>query len=398
MLPQVFTFCDAIHELEEFAREASISAAGRTIRGAIRRAYREIISAHDWSCLRANGRIFLKACQDTGTVTYDHTGGTYERELTLSGASWPTDAINYSVRIETDNGDVVCDIDERKSDTVVTLNATMNPGADIAAGAEYTCYPRYYRLPNDYLSMDQPVEEALDTLGQYISPAEMLNLDRYTSTSGDVEYFTIMPVPDLYGVMGLYVYPYADADRTLDFVYRRKPRELRYIGTDVSESPGTITVSDGSTTVSAYGGTISIFTADHIGSILRIGTSSTKLPTGLDGLLPYAEQRTILEYTSDVEVTVDAEIQTTRSSVKYSITDPIDLDAMVYDAMMANAKMFIAYEKGAKNADQLAGLAANSLFRAKCADTRVTQRRVAGSRIIYEQRLSDSPQSNRYEV
>ncbi len=377
MKPQVFTYCDAVHELEEFAREASISAAGRAIRSAVRRAYRDIAAAYDWVCLRANGRIQLQAYQDDGTVEYDHTGGTYERQLTLTGATWPTDAIDWAVRIATDNGDVVCDIEERKSGTVVTLDATMNPGQDIAAGASYTAYPRYYRLPNDFASMDQPVEEALSSLGQYVTHAEMLTLDRYYSTGGDVERYTIAPVPDLIGVMGLFVQPFADTTRTLDFVYKRIPRDLRYVGTDVSESPGTITVVAGSSTVT---GSSTAFSSLHVGSILRVGTSSSKLPTGLEGILPYSEQRVIADCASATSLTLDANIATSKSSVKYAITDPIDFDPLVYDAMMATAKKYLAIEKNADNWRQIAALADEALFRAKCANTRAVQRMVAGER------------------
>ena len=325
-----------------------------------------------------------------------NSGGTYERQLTLTGATWPADAIDWAVRIDTGDNEVVCDIEERKSNTVVTLNATMCPVADVAAGATFIAYPRYYRLPNDFCSMDAPVEEALQSLGQYVSPSEMLRLDRYYNTSGEICYYTIAPVPDLYGTMGLFVQPYSDENRTLDFIYNRKPRELRYVGTDLSESPGTIAVVAGTATVTASGtGTSGVFTDEHVGSLLRIGTSTTKLPTGLDGLLPYAEQRVIASCDSDTVVTLDANISTSRSGVKYSITDPIDLDALVYDAMMALAKQYLAIEKNAKNWQQIAGMATNAIFRAKCGDNRVTQRRVAGIRRTYEPRLSDSPQSHR---
>jgi hypothetical protein len=395
MLPQVFTYCDAVHDLEEFAREASISAAGRSIRAAIRRAYREIVSTHDWSCLHANGRIQLKASQDDGTVTYDHTGGTYERQVTLVGDTWPDDVIDWAVRIETDEGEIVCDVEERKSDTVITLDATMNPGQDVAAGASYVAYPRYYRLPNNFLSIDQPVEEALHTLGKYVSPGEMLQLDRYYNESGDIRYFTIAPVPDLYGTMGLFVQPHSDTARTLDFMYKIRPRELRYVGTDLAESPGTIVVVAGSNDVA---GTTTPFTSGMVGSLLRIGTSTTKLPTGLDGLMPYAEQRTITTYTSATAITLDTGVVASASGVKYSVTDPLDLDAVVYDAMMAMAKKYLAIEKNAKNWSQIAQLAEESLFNAKCGDNRVYSRRVVGVRWSGEQRLADSPRANRYEV
>ena len=396
MKPQVFTYADAVKELEEFCREASISASSRPIRSAIRRAYREVVDAHDWSCLHVNGRVKLQAYQDDGTVGFDLTGGTYERQLTLVGDTWPTDAEDWAVRIETDDGEwVVCDIEARKSSTVVTLNAVMCPVADVTAGASYVAYPRYYRLPNDFGSMDTPVEEALGQLGQYVTPQRMLELDRHHNDSGDIQYFTIGPVPDLYGTMGLFVNPYSNAAETLDFMYKRKPRDLRYVGVNLSESPGTITATADSATIA---GSSTTFVADHVGSLLRVGTSTTEMPTGLDGLLPYSEQRTITAYSSATAVTVDTTITTTRSAVQYSITDPIDLEPSVYDAMMAMARKYIAIEKNHANWKAVAALADERLFRAKCGDCRVTSRQVAGARLTNVTRLSDSPTSNRYEV
>ena len=394
MKPQVFTYADAVAELEDFAREASITASGRPVRGAIRRAYRDIVSARDWSCLLSNGRIQLKAFQEDGTVGYDHTGGAYERQLTLVDDTWPTDIEDWAVRVEMDESWVVCDVESRKSSTVVTLDTTMCPGQDIAAGASYVAYPRYYRLPTDYVSMGAPVEEALHTLGRYVSPQKMLELDRYHNTSGSIQYFTIAPVPDLYGQMGLFVQPYSDTARTLDFMYRRRPRELRYVGTDLSESPGTLVVVSGS---AAVVGTDTEFASDHVGSLLRIGSSTSRLPTGLDGLLPYVEQRTITAYTTTESVTLDTTVSTSKSGVKYSITDPIDLDPHVYDAMMALAKKQLAIEKRMKEWSTMADLADEAMFRAKCADNKVTTRRVAGAQITYESRLADSPLSSRYE-
>lgn len=396
MNPQVMTFADAVQDLEEFCREASISAAGRAVRGAIRRAYREIVDAHDWACLHGNGRIQLQAYQDTGTVEYDHTGGTYERQVTLTGATWPSDIEDWAIRIDTGDNEVVCDVEAYKTASVITLDATMNPGKDVASGATYDAYPRYYRLPNDFMSMDKPVEESLQSLGRYVSMERMLELDRYYNTSGEVQYFTIAAAPDLFGTMALFVQPYSDEDRTLDFTYKRRPRELRYVGTDLSESPGTISIYPGGT--ATISGASTSFASTHVGSLLRIGTSASSMPTGLDGLLPYAEQRTIVAYTSATSVTLDAAPSVSQIGVKYSITDPIDLSPNVYDAMMALAKKFVAVEKNAKNAAAVAAQAAETLFRAKCADQRVFGRRAAGPEPDPTWRLADSPTANRYVV
>lgn len=394
MNPQVFSFADAVTELEEFAREASISTSTRPIRSSIRRAYREIVEAGDWNCLHVNGRIMLKAAQTTGTVVYDHTGGVFARLLTLTGAIWPTDAEDWSVRISTDDGEVVCDIASRLTDTQVLLDATLNPGEDVAAGASYMAYPRYYRLPNDFRSLDRPVEESFQGIGQYVTLERMLELTQDNTDTGTIQYFTVAPIPDLVGAWGLFVQPAADTSRPIEFVYKRIPRDLKYVGTDIAESPGTIAITAGTAAVS---GTSTVFVAGHAGSLLRIGTSATRVPTGLDGLYPYAEQRIIASYGSALSVTVDNTVTAAASGVKYSITDPIDLDPSAYDAMIALAKKYLAIEKNAKNWQQIAALADERLHRAKMGDNRVYSRIVCGVQRSGS-RLSDAPLSAVQEV
>jgi hypothetical protein len=359
----VFAYADAITEIEEFAREASISTTSRGIRSPIRRAYREIVECHDWACLHINGRIMLQAAQDTGTVTYTHAGGLFARLLTLVGATWPADIADWSVRIETADGPVVCDVATRLTDTQVMLDATLNPGEDVAAGASYSAYPRYYRLPNDFRSMDRPVEESFQGIGQYVTFEKMMELSQEDSTPGTITYYTVASIPDLIGSWGLYV-------------YKRIPRDLRYGGTDLAEAPGTIAVAAGSAAVL---GTTTTFSSGHEGSLLRIGSSATRVPTGLDGLYPYVEQRVITTYNSALSLTLDNTVNANASGVKYSITDPIDLDPSAYDAMIALAKKYLAMEKNAKNWQAVAALADERLRHAKGGDNRVYSRVVCGN-------------------
>lgn len=394
MEPQVFTFADALQDLEEFAREADISAAERSVRGAIRRAYREITAADDWTCLRSNGRILLEAAVTDGTVDYVHTGGAYERQLTLTGDVWPADVEDWSVQITTDEGWVICDVESRKSDTVITLDSVMNPRRDVA-DASYACFPRYYRLPADFGSIEQPLDESFGCLGEYVTPQHMLELSRENVTAANVQYYTIAAVPDLYGAMGIFLDSYFTEHKVVDFIYKRKPRELRYAGKDPAESPGTISVVAGSVTAT---GTITVFAPGHVGALLRIGSSASKIPTGLDGLSPYVEQRVIAAWGSVLSVNLDAGPAASATGVKYAITDPLDVDSVVYDAMLALAKKYLAAEKNAKNWRQLSDLAAESLFRAKCADNRVTQRRWAVPRRTPGTRLAQTPRSWRTEI
>lgn len=70
----------------------------------------------------------------TGTVVYDHTGGANERQLTLTGGTWPTWAKSPGrIFINED----WYSLDTRVSDSIVTLKSTDNPGADVASTTFY---------------------------------------------------------------------------------------------------------------------------------------------------------------------------------------------------------------------------------------------------------------------
>lgn len=380
-VPYLFTYADAISDLVDLAQGHGMSASQPVLRRCVKQAYRQLFAAHDWSFLYSPGRIQLQAAQGTGTVVYDHTGGTYERQLTITGATWPTWAEDAVVRFNS----VVCEIESRKSDTVVTLDATMNPGADVAS-TTFSCYPRWYVLPPDFGAMTRPLETTKWVGAQNISPTEMLALDRYREDTGNVKYYSIGSAHGLYGSMALGVFPPSNATETLDFVYKKRQRDLRYTGHDGGDYAGTISVSQDTAAVTGSG---TSFVSGMVGSILRLGDTSNR-PTGLDGLYPWAEQRAISAVASSTGLTLDANVTTGYSAVKYVVTDPLDIDAAVYDAFLALCERSLAIARDWKNKAEFVALAEKAVFDAKCADGRVQQRRIAGMPTRFAVRLKDS--------
>jgi hypothetical protein len=380
--PRLLTFCDVQDTLEALCSGYGVSAPPDVLKRCVLDAYNEVVSLHDWSCLYRNGRIQLHAPQTTGTVTFDLTGGTYERQLTLAGSTWPTWAEDAAVRF----GDIVCDIESRKSSTVVTLDATMCPGTDVAS-TTYTLYPRWYRLPSDCVSISRPHGETSWAIGECISPEQMLSLDRYEDCTGDIEYYAVAAAPDLYGQMALYVHPASDADKTFDFLYKRRPRDLRYSGKETACTAGTIAVTAGSATVT---GTSTTFDASMVGSIFRIGTSTTNPPTGVEGQYPWVDERCVIDVTSATSLTLDAAVTTTRSGVKYRISDPIDLDVSLHNAFQRLCERNLARARNVDGQGNFEHYAKTAVFQAKCADARVGQRRVAGTPQVYLTRLADA--------
>ncbi len=121
------TYADLVeHGLDYLGGEPDAPAL-RDARRAALSAYREVANARTWSYLYQQGRLTTSAPYATGTVAYHHAGGIYARMLILSGGTWPDWAADGDVRI----GVVSHKADERKSDTVLTLDPALNPGADI---------------------------------------------------------------------------------------------------------------------------------------------------------------------------------------------------------------------------------------------------------------------------
>ena len=369
MIPEVFTASDAIAALGDFISGLDRGSANHPeMFRALQQAYREVGSYRDWSFLRTNGRVFLRAPYTTGTITYDLAS----RGLTLADGTWPSWAEDGSVRIS----DVVHDV-ASVSGLVATLDAVMSPVADVAAGTSYSLFPRWYALPNDLKSMfDVEDEDRTFTSGRYVSPEVMAKLIRSGTETGDVIAWTVRAVPDLIGTMGLFVYPASDEAQTLDFLYNRHPRPLRYSGYGTAETAGTIAVTAAGATVT---GTDTLFDSRMVGSLLRISENSTAEVSGLEGPNAYAEQRSIKAVASTTSLTLDAAVITSRSGVTYRITDPIDLKADVHLALMRSAEYHLATAKNTKDRTLAFRISEDAKRKASMADGRTRATRIAGS-------------------
>lgn len=386
--PIVNTYWDAINSLSEFAQSIGVSASPGQMRQYVEEAYREVGSAHDWSFLHVNGRVLVQAPYETGTVVFDYTGGTYERQLTLTSGTWPDWIENACIRFDGN----ICDVESRKSDTVVTLDAQMCPLEDVAS-TTYSAFPRWYILPSDFVSMDQPMSESDWQLGNARTPPELMALLTNDTSTGDIQFYAVGPAPDTYGSMALYVWPPSDATEVLTFAYKRRPRDIQYVGT-TNDCPGTIQVSADSKTVT---GSSTAFANDMSGSVLRIGASSTYLPTGRFGQYRYAEQKIIQSITGTGTLEADSAVVTSRTGVKYAVTDPIDLDVCAYDAFMSCARKNLAVEKQPKNATLYVSAYQQALKQAKRADYRVTERLVGWTPSVTYTRLADSKSRTVYD-
>lgn len=369
--PEVCTYFDAVARLRQLGRVYT-GTPDDAMFMAIQDAYRRFANEHSWSFLTKQGRIAIQAAQTTGSVAFDRTGGaTCERQLTLTGATWPSDIQDWAIQFD----DIVCEVEQRHSDTVVQLDAVLCPPADVAAGTSYTAFPRWYPLPNDFAAMVSVMEETSCLSGSYVSPTAMEELMRWAFQTGDAYYWTIRSAPGLIGSYGLFLHGASTATETLDIMYRRRLRPLRYHGEAAADSVGTIAVTAGSTTVT---GTGTSFGSTHVGSLFLIGDDATNAPTGWVGDYPYVEKRAVRSVASATSLTLDGNVVTSRSGVKYRITDPIDLPIDVCPAFLKCCEAEYARLARLEERKELETAYLHEVQRAKGADCRVFQRRVVG--------------------
>src|SRR4051812_8487200 len=84
-----FTAYDAYERLLAGLGANPTQNAHRDIFRALNDATDEWGQVHDWNYFKTWLRIALHGSQTDGTIAYDHTGGAYERMVTLTGATWP---------------------------------------------------------------------------------------------------------------------------------------------------------------------------------------------------------------------------------------------------------------------------------------------------------------------
>lgn len=328
----LLTYHDLLDYITALTDGGARSKDLRLFKEAILGAYRDVSSAAEWGYYMTEGRVDLVANYNTGTITYDHTGGANERQLTLSGGTWPSWAAQGRIRIN----DVVYPVDSRVSSTVITLGSSMNPTADISSGSSYELYKSVYPLPTDLWRLYDVAVEKSYWVPYYITPTQWLQRERFVQTSGQTWAWTIMKSPDDDGRWALWVDPSPDTAEPLGFIYRRRPRTLRWSGTETEARSYTISGSSGSSTAT----TSTALPSSMVGSILRFGTTSTN-PSGLAGNSPFIEQHKIKSISSTT-VTIDGTLGQTYSSAKIVVSDPVDMNDQMQEALKAQLEYRLA--------------------------------------------------------
>lgn len=330
----------------------------RQAKKAIVEAYQELPTVRDWRYYFRRLLIRTAASQTSSTITYDHTGGSSERLVTLASGTWPTDAEKYEIIIS----NVRYEIDRRLSSTTLQLSERANPGADVAAGTSYTLVRDTYELPDDFLAMWELIDvEAPGRITSLPWPSDVFVENRINKTAGQPSFYTVMRTTKFASGYAVVFAPAPSTAREYDAVIKVAPKAL----TVLDENEGTVTVADAS---AAVAGTTTNFSQQHVGAVMRISKNATYLPTSLVGQItddlvnPYALQRVIQRVTDTTNLTLEqvSDYGAALTGSRYRISSRIDIEPgamFTYFMRLCEAKFAPADRKGVAEREALARVA-----------------------------------------
>lgn len=367
----LWTFQDFLQTLLDSIDVDRSGRSHRLAQQALIHAHRDLPFRHNWTYYNARFHLATEAKYTTGTIEYDHTGGSSERLVTLTGGTWPENARFGNIVVANQHYEV----EQRIDGTHLTLSAENNPGVDIAASTAYAWYRDCYLLPIDFARMSQLFDPANVRELDDVTPSEYLQKARVWRTPSVPYCYTLMQSRKHLGSLALFFGPAPESPVGYDAIYQRQPRELR----TEKESTGVVGVSG--TAVTGVG---TAFSQKHVGSVLRLSDNTQQEPTPYWGglsvpLNPYAAQRIITSVASATSATIDASA-TTDGNVKYTISDPIDIEAgamMTAFQMLAEAHLSRLLKR--EDAMQQMQLAEAAIVRAIQADERRMEMHAAAS-------------------
>jgi len=271
----------------------------------------------------------------TGTIAYDHTGGSSERLVTLTSGTWPSWAQYGVLLIDAKPYQVF----RRLSDTTLQLEEGSNPGADVASGTSYTLFRECFTLPADFGALLQ-----LDRLGTFdpmcVSPEYYGNAKVSQEFYGQPRMFMLQADRHLPGRMGFWFYPAPNAVENFRALYRRRPSVLTIYDT---QAEGSVTAGERTVTVSGV-----TLTQAMVGGVLRFGTS-TQYPEPVGASEnQFAEEMLIQAVTSSTTAIIaENAVNSFSAGTKIRISGRIDVAPGAMEmALLAGASWLLASKLG----------------------------------------------------
>ncbi len=365
---------------------------------------RDLANSFRWSYLLTVGRVLTDIPYNSGTITYQATSGAYPRLVTLTttdGTSFPSWSVGAYIRV----GFQAWKVSQMIDGFHLILDPQLNPGKDVLTvadiddddeddyvgtpptnGVEFQLYRDSYPMPADYIAQDQALYERNFGGMNYVHPREWLFEERFIFSQGTPQFFTVTGDVLYPGSLVMRIAPYPTDQKTIDFLYHRRPRELRL----VAEVRGTATVAAQSNVVSGSG---TFFNPNMVGSILRLSDTSQVAPTSVVGTYPAAFESVITGYVGANQVVVADNCPIALSGVKLVVSDALDIEeGAMLNAYLRGCESCLANVRTLKDKPDAQTLYARALAEAKSADSRTFSGRYVGDHLMTRrQRLVDMP-------
>lgn len=319
------TFSDAVdHVLDQVVGGDQSPRNRRQAIRAVREAYGEVPARRNWRYYYRAFTLQTVASQTTGTIAYDYTGGTYERQLTLTGATWPSSVAGYAVLID----GVRYGIEDRKSSTVVTLDETDCPTVDIASGESYTLTKDSYELPSSCRGIFTLYDAlAPGRMITCVDPGDIVRQRRITRATSLPTMYSVYRGELYSGGLAVHFAPSPNSVRSFQCYGLFWPNPLTIID---AQDAGTVAVTAGDTTVT---GTGTSFSSDYVGCVMRISPSgSVKIPTDIQGEVdknrvePYAIQGIVRSVSSTTSLILETPSPKTVTGSAYRFSSNVDIE------------------------------------------------------------------------
>lgn len=367
---QIMTLQDVVQRLLlEFSLPDDQARGRQLARMAASDAYSDVLAATSrWTWYDRTFLLHCNAPYSTGTIAYDHTGGTYERQLTLTDGTWPTWSIDGTVVID----DKYYEVEQRISDTVITLRESACPSADIASSTAYSLDRYRFDLPDDFASVLEAWDVSNDCSLSITPGAPTANLSFFIGRSpGQPMFGTIVASGGISGRLKFFLSPPPDEAIQIAIAYVARPRQMKI----EVESSGTASGDNAGIAITT---SKAVFTSAMKGSVLRLSSDAATQPTGPFGYQkaynPAAFESIIVRVIDSTHAHVADPLPQAFSSVFYTISDPVDVapDSMssAYSAC-AKHRMSKLLSQAQQAQDSLEGQARRQLREALALDARV---------------------------
>ena len=319
----IVTYQDMVEHVLDMFDEERTGRPLRTARRAVRAALRELLMAKRWSYYEADRQFTSEAQQTTGTIEYDHTGGLVENLVTLTGATFPSNVVNFRIIIDDKHYPIAAYVD----DTNVQLDPNDNPGADLS-NYSYKIYREAYPLPVNFATFGNLYDITNNRLVPMLGSDNQIAVKELAYDTPDTPWHVSLKNAGEYlNSQSLVLVPPPSSVLHYRYTYQRDARQLQ---TELYDT-GTVSVADGGTNVTVTTGS---FTSAHVGCIIRFGDASnppTSVFGGLDGTdNPFVDQATITHVaTGGATCTIDTAVSQAYTTVNYTVSDPIDIEVNV---------------------------------------------------------------------